>query len=78
MLVLLDDYDIDNRIFSGRTYRDAPEIDNEVIVTHDGKFKAKPGDFVYCHITDASEYELYADYKVDKKLNNKIYDIKVV
>lgn len=58
--VLVDEYDADARVFSGRTFRDAPEIDNEVIITSEQGSECNPGDFITVHIEDASEYELYA------------------
>ena len=40
----------------GRSYMDAPEIDNAVIVRNDGSLKA--GDRVMVKVTDCSEYDL--------------------
>ena len=58
--VLLDDFDPAASVFTGRTYRDAPEIDNEVLINVDDKTSLpKPGDFVTVQIEDVSEYELY-------------------
>lgn len=58
--VLLDDFDAAASVFTGRTYRDAPEIDNEVLINVDDKTSLpKPGDFVTVQIEDVSEYELY-------------------
>ncbi|HMV27617.1 MAG TPA: radical SAM protein, partial [bacterium] len=45
--------------YIGRTMSDAPEIDNEVIITSSRKLK--PGQFVDVKITDATEYDLYAE-----------------
>ncbi len=41
--------------YNGRTAADAPEVDNEVLVTGDD---LTPGDFVSVDITDALEYDL--------------------
>ncbi|MCD4693210.1 MAG: 30S ribosomal protein S12 methylthiotransferase RimO [Calditrichales bacterium] len=58
--VLLDDFDPAASVFTARTYRDAPEIDNEVLINVDDKTSLpKPGDFVTVQIEDVSEYELY-------------------
>jgi len=63
--VLLDEFDINTGTFSGRTYRDAPEIDNEVIIHVNNKNgKHKPGDFTSVLIRDAAEYELYGSFIV--------------
>ena len=43
--------------FVGRSFRDAPEIDGLVYVSGD----AGPGEIVPTRITDAAEYDLYAD-----------------
>ena len=40
----------------GRSYMDAPEIDNAIIVRNDGSLEA--GDRVMVKITDCSEYDL--------------------
>ena len=62
---VIDSFDIDTLTYTGRTYRDAPEIDNEVIITVEEESSAiKPGDFVSVQIEDASEYELYGKFEV--------------
>ncbi len=63
--VLIDGYDQNQKYYHGRTYRDAPEIDNEVIIS-DSDFKEKMiGSFIQVHITDVSEYELYGNFNVN-------------
>jgi len=58
--VLIDEKLPDSLTLTGRTYRDAPEVDNEVLITVDESHNlAAPGDFVTVQISDASEYELY-------------------
>lgn len=53
--VLIDEHD--GNVARGRTERDAPEIDNEVIIeTVDG---CRVGEFLDVNITDAVEYDLY-------------------
>jgi len=58
--VLIDDSDQLNNVLIGRTYRDAPEIDNEVIIHNsDASAGKRAGSFVSVYIHDYSEYELY-------------------
>jgi len=61
--VLLDEEDHTQGVFIGRTYRDAPEIDNEVIVKKEaGKGNQKVGNLYDVYIDDATEYELFAKF----------------
>lgn len=46
--------------FIGRTEFDSPDVDNEVLVEA-SKFYLKTGDFVDLKITDATEFDLYAE-----------------
>jgi ribosomal protein S12 methylthiotransferase len=62
--VLIDDFDINTNTYYGRTFRDAPEIDNEVIIQADEKTPIKPGDFTRVLINDAAEYELFGQFIV--------------
>ncbi len=62
-LVLLDEFDISTNFYSGRTFRDAPEIDNEVLIPARPGLALKPGDFARVHIEDAAEYELYGRFR---------------
>ncbi len=62
-LVLLDEFDISTNFYSGRTFRDAPEIDNEVLIPAHPDVSLKPGDFAYVRIDDAAEYELYGRFR---------------
>ena len=55
--VLIDSYDAKDNISYGRTFRDSPEIDNQVII----RGKLTPGIFHDLEITDAMEYDLFAD-----------------
>jgi ribosomal protein S12 methylthiotransferase len=63
--VLIDGYDQKQKYYHGRTYRDAPEIDNEVIITAPDLNKKLVGSFVPVYITDVSEYELYGNFDVN-------------
>lgn len=47
-------------LYVARSYRDAPEVDGEVLITSPKK-KLKPGDFLRVTITDANEYDLFAE-----------------
>jgi ribosomal protein S12 methylthiotransferase len=55
--VLIDEVDEDGAI--GRSSADAPEIDGSVYVASDTPLK--PGDLVRATVTDADEYDLWAD-----------------
>ncbi len=46
--------------FVGRTEFDSPDVDNEVLVNA-SKFYLKTGDFAMLKITDATEFDLYAE-----------------
>lgn len=46
-----------------RSYRDAPEVDGEVYVT--SPVKLLPGEFVDVEITDAVDYDLFAELRQD-------------
>ncbi|MCK5682587.1 TRAM domain-containing protein, partial [bacterium] len=52
--VLIDSYNKTDNISYGRTYRDSPEIDNQVLITGE----LTPGEFYDIEITDALEYDL--------------------
>ncbi len=61
--VLLDEFHRSTKTFIGRTYRDAPEIDNEVLISVDSSdVPFQLGEFVDVLIEDASEYELYGKF----------------
>ena len=55
--VLIDEVDDQGAI--GRSYADAPEIDGNVYV--DSANPLKPGDKVWVRVTDADEYDLWAE-----------------
>jgi ribosomal protein S12 methylthiotransferase len=62
--VLIDSYDEVQKYYVGRTYRDAPEIDNEVIICDHHYQPALIGTFRNVKILEASEYELYGKFIV--------------
>jgi len=55
--VLIDSYNEAENISYGRTYRDSPEIDNQVLV----RSELPVGEFSRVRITGAMEYDLLAD-----------------
>ena len=55
--MLIDEVDEDGAV--GRSSADAPEIDGCVYVSSDEPLK--PGDLVRTRVTDADEYDLWAD-----------------
>ncbi len=60
MQVLVDEYNPEAAAFIGRTYRDAPEIDNEVLISAPPE-ALQPGAMATVSIIDAAEYELYGE-----------------
>ena len=57
---LIDEFNPQTLTYSGRTYGDAPEIDNEVLIPVEKENTIlQPGNFAMVKITDASEYEIY-------------------
>jgi len=63
MHILIDEYDASSATYSGRTFRDAPEIDNEVLIkVPAGMGMERVGQFARIKITAASEYELYGEF----------------
>jgi ribosomal protein S12 methylthiotransferase len=50
----------EGQYFIGRTEFDSPDVDNEVLVDA-SKYYLKTGDFVILKVTDATEFDLYAE-----------------
>jgi ribosomal protein S12 methylthiotransferase len=48
----------ENDFYAGRSYRDAPEVDGEVLIPEDGK-EIKAGNFYSAEIYDCNEYDLF-------------------
>ena len=65
LTVLIDEFDSVQNIYSGRTYRDAPEIDNEVIIQNAESKAGLIGSMQRVKIIDATEYELYGELICD-------------
>ena len=63
-LVLIDSWHEDGKFYSGRTYRDAPEIDNEVLIRGPENQPGLCGTFQQVRIAEVSEYELYGSLTV--------------
>ena len=61
LTVLIDELDSVQNIYTGRTYRDAPEIDNEVIIQNAESKARLIGSMQRVKIIDATEYELYGE-----------------
>lgn len=61
LTVLIDELDSVQNIYTGRTYRDAPEIDNEVIIQNAESKAGLTGSMQRVKIIDATEYELYGE-----------------
>lgn len=53
---------IEGDFYIGRTYRDAPEVDGEVLINKKG-IKLQPGNFYDVLITDYDEYDLFGEVK---------------
>ncbi len=47
--------------YIGRSYRDAPEVDGEILIPLNG-IDVKEGNFYYVKVTDCNEYDLFAKF----------------
>lgn len=54
--------------YIGRSYRDAPEVDGEVLINKKG-IKLQPGNFYDIRITDHDEYDLFGELLIQKRRN---------
>lgn len=54
--VLIDS--VEGEYFVGRSYRDAPEVDGEILISKENK-KIKIGNFYDVVINECDEYDLY-------------------
>ncbi len=61
-IIRIDKYETATQCYIGRTYRDAPEIDNEIIIESDLFQQDKIGSLQTIIVTDAAEYELYGKF----------------
>ncbi len=51
----------EGKFYVARSYRDAPEVDGEVLIPLNG-IDVKKGNFYYVEVTDCNEYDLFAKY----------------
>ena len=51
---------IEGNFYIGRSYRDAPEVDGEVLIPLNS-YKLKPGNFCVAKINNYNEYDLYGE-----------------
>jgi ribosomal protein S12 methylthiotransferase len=61
MQVLVDEIDTEEGVIIARSKADAPEIDGNVFIERDDLSGVKPGDLLTVRITDANEYDLFAE-----------------
>ncbi|MDF2446575.1 MAG: rimO [Moraxellaceae bacterium] len=61
MDVIVDDVDLEEGVAIARSKADAPEIDGNVFIDRADLGSIKPGDILRVRITDADEYDLYAE-----------------
>jgi len=61
MDVIVDEVDLEEGVAIARSKADAPEIDGNVFVERDNIASIKPGDIIRVRITDANEYDLFAE-----------------
>jgi ribosomal protein S12 methylthiotransferase len=59
--VLIDEIDHENGVAIARSKADAPEIDGNVFIEGAGAVQLLPGSLVQVKITDADEYDLFAE-----------------
>lgn len=52
--------------YVGRSYRDAPEVDGEILISSKG-LNLKTGNFYRCEVYDSNEYDLYARPLLSKR-----------
>ena len=57
--VMIEGYIPEDRIYVGRTYKDAPGVDGYVFIHYDGSLMS--GDIIPVKITDAQDYDLIGD-----------------
>jgi ribosomal protein S12 methylthiotransferase len=53
---------LEGDFYVGRSYRDAPEVDGEVLITSNGN-RIIPGNFYIAEVYDSDEYDLFARIK---------------
>ena len=53
---------LEGDFYVGRSYRDAPEVDGEVLIPSNGN-RIVPGNFYIAEVYDSDEYDLFARLK---------------
>ncbi|MGH8492732.1 MAG: 30S ribosomal protein S12 methylthiotransferase RimO [Moraxellaceae bacterium] len=59
--VIVDEIDLEENVAIARSKADAPEIDGNVFIEREDISSIKPGDVLRVRITDANEYDLFAE-----------------
>ncbi len=59
--VIVDEIDEEENVAIARSRADAPEIDGNVFIERDDIRSIKPGDILRVRVTDANEYDLFAE-----------------
>ncbi|HEX6592722.1 MAG TPA: 30S ribosomal protein S12 methylthiotransferase RimO [Moraxellaceae bacterium] len=59
--VLVDEIDEEEKVIIARSKADAPEIDGNVFIEREDLSGVKPGDILRVRVTDANEYDLFAE-----------------
>jgi ribosomal protein S12 methylthiotransferase len=57
---------VEGDFFVGRSYRDAPEVDGEILINKNNS-KIKIGKFYDVEINDYDEYDLFGDILLDER-----------
>ncbi|MDQ8037956.1 MAG: 30S ribosomal protein S12 methylthiotransferase RimO [Pedobacter sp.] len=59
--VIVDEIDVEENVAIARSKADAPEIDGNVFIEREDITSIKPGDILRVRVTDANEYDLFAE-----------------
>ncbi len=59
--VIVDEIDVEENVAIARSKADAPEIDGNVFIEREDISSIKPGDILRVRVTDANEYDLFAE-----------------
>ncbi len=59
--VIVDEIDLEENVAIARSKADAPEIDGNVFIEREDISSIKPGDILRVRVTDANEYDLFAE-----------------
>jgi ribosomal protein S12 methylthiotransferase len=65
----------ENQFFIGRSFREAPEVDGEILIPVKNINKQiKPGEFISVEITDCNEYDLFASMAHEEIPSMEVYN----